>query len=60
MCGRYLALTEDEIIEYREIISEVNERYKDSPLLSKMVRGEVFPTNIAPVLVAERISRRRH
>jgi len=54
MCGRYLALTEDEIIEYREVISEVNERYKDSPLLSKMAREEVFPTNIAPVLVAEK------
>lgn len=53
MCGRYLILTEDEIIEYREIINEVNERYKDSPLLSQMITGEVFPTNIAPVLISE-------
>lgn len=53
MCGRYLVLTEDEIIEYREIINEVNERYKDSPLLGQMAAGEVFPTNIAPVLVQE-------
>ena len=53
MCGRYLILTEDEIIEYREIINEVNERYKDSPLLSQMATGEVFPTNVAPVLISE-------
>ena len=54
MCGRYLVLTEDEIIEYREIINEVNERYKDSPLLTQMVKGEVFPTNIAPVMMKEK------
>ena len=54
MCGRYLILTEDEIIEYREIINEVNERYKDTTLLSQMATGEVFPTNVAPVLITEK------
>ncbi len=52
MCGRYLAITEGEILEYREIINEVNERYKDTPEREAMVTGEVFPTHIAPVLVA--------
>jgi putative SOS response-associated peptidase YedK len=54
MCGRYLVVTEDEILEYREIINEVNERYKDTPTLEAMATGEVFPTNVAPVLVAEK------
>lgn len=52
MCGRYLILTEGEILEYREIINEVNERYKDTPALDAMATGEVFPASIAPVLVA--------
>lgn len=52
MCGRYLAVMEGEIVEYREIINEVNERYKDTPVLKAMAAGEVFPTHIAPVLAA--------
>ncbi len=53
MCGRYLSVMESEIAEYREIINEVNERYKNTPELSEMASGEVFPSNIAPVLVSE-------
>ena len=53
MCGRYLILTEDEIIEYRQIINEVNERYKETPLLASMATGEIFPSHIAPVLVKQ-------
>lgn len=52
MCGRYLVLMEGEILEYREIINEVNERYKDTPMLSSMKSGEIAPTDIAPVLTA--------
>jgi hypothetical protein len=44
MCGRYLVSTEDEIIEMREIIYEINERYKDKPDLASMKTGEIFPT----------------
>ncbi len=53
MCGRYLAIMEGEIAEYREIINEVNERYKDKPELEAMAKAEVFPTNVSPVLVPE-------
>ena len=53
MCGRYLAIMEGEIAEYREIINEVNERYKDKPELEAMAKAEVFPTNVCPVLVPE-------
>jgi putative SOS response-associated peptidase YedK len=52
MCGRYfLALTEENL-EIIKIIGQVNERYKDNPLLDLMKTGEIFPTNIAPVLTA--------
>ena len=52
MCGRYQVSTEEEIMEMREIINEVNERYKDKPELSAMKTGEIFPTETAPVLVS--------
>ncbi len=51
MCGRYQVSTEEEIIEIREIINEVNERYKDKSDLSTMKTGEIFPTETAPVLI---------
>lgn len=53
MCGRYLMLTEEENVAYREIINELNERYKNTPILSLMKSGEIFPADIAPVLVNE-------
>lgn len=51
MCGRYTVLTEDEIIEIREILQKLSlqiikddfENYDEEP-------GEVFPTNHAPVI----------
>lgn len=51
MCGRYTVLTEDEIIEIREILKKLSlrivrddfEEYDEAP-------GEVFPTNHAPVI----------
>lgn len=51
MCGRYTVLTEDEIIEIREILKKLTLRiarddfddYDERP-------GEVFPTNVAPVI----------
>lgn len=52
MCGRYSVVTEEEAIEIREIIDEVNERYANAPELAAMRTGEIFPTNVAPLLVA--------
>lgn len=51
MCGRYTVLTEDEIIEIREILKDISlcivrddfEDYDEAP-------REVFPTNHAPVI----------
>ncbi len=49
MCGRYTVFTEEEIIEMRAIIAEVSKRFTAKPVAA----GEVFPTNIAPVLRME-------
>ena len=58
MCGRYYIDDEEDIIEMREIIQEVNERFKDTPELAAMKTGEIFPTNIVPILTAEGSSKR--
>lgn len=43
---------EEEIIEIREIIQEINRRYADKPDY-KMKSGEIFPTDTVPVLAME-------
>jgi len=53
MCGRYYIDNEDEIIEMREIIQEVNERYKDTVELASMKTGEIFPTETVPIITAD-------
>lgn len=52
MCGRYQVSTEEDIIEIREILEEINKRYKDKPDISAMKTGEIFPTETAPVLIS--------
>lgn len=51
MCGRYVALTDIEHEEIQSIIDYVSEEYKTS---ENIARGEVFPTNIAPVICEEK------
>lgn len=53
MCGRYYIADEEEILEMREIIREVNERYAHTPEHAAMKTGEIFPTNIVPILTAQ-------
>ncbi len=53
MCGRYLISMEEEIIEMREIIREINRRYAGRPELSQMKTGEIFPTDMVPVIALE-------
>lgn len=51
MCGRYVIFTEEENMEIREIISQINERFKDeSP---KMRTGEIFPTDTVPIITGD-------
>ncbi|MHB1483570.1 MAG: SOS response-associated peptidase [Saccharofermentanales bacterium] len=57
MCGRYLVITEDEIIEMRAILGELNQRFSDpDDLLLDSARGkadEMAPSLLAPVLVED-------
>lgn len=50
MCGRYTVFTEEEVIEMREIINEVNLRYLNTQEHARMKTGEIFPTDTVPVL----------
>lgn len=50
MCGRYFIAIEDEESEIKKIIEQVNIRYKNTPELSEMKTGEIYPTNIVPVI----------
>lgn len=51
MCGRYLISQEEDILEMREILGEINRRYLDTPMQASVKTGEIFPTDFAPVLV---------
>lgn len=44
---------EEEIIEIREIMQAINRRYADKPEYARIKSGEIFPTDMAPVLALE-------
>ncbi len=46
MCGRYTLFTEEDNQQIKQIL----EHLKDHPLRTKMITGEIFPTNLAPVI----------
>lgn len=48
MCGRYILYTEKEAMEINEIIKEVERKMGKE---NKVKTGEIFPTNLAPVLI---------
>lgn len=50
MCGRYTIETEEEVMQMRMILDELNTIYIGSSELKAMKTGEIFPTNIVPVL----------
>ena len=49
MCGRYRVMDEETNVEIKKIIDEINRRYYGKEE-NKMATGEIFPTNIAPVI----------
>lgn len=57
MCGRYLVITEEEIIEMRSILEELDQRFSDEGAFSirwlAASAGEAVPGAVAPVLVAD-------
>lgn len=52
MCARYSIDDYEEIMEMREIIIEAGERFKNTPELAAMKTGEIFPTNIVPIITS--------
>lgn len=50
MCGRYSFFTDNENAEIMQIVREINTRYPES----NMKTGEVYPTNLAPILKNEK------
>ncbi len=53
MCSRFYATDEVDGKELREIIAEVNRRVSASAPVEVKTHGEVFPTDVVPVLTAE-------
>lgn len=50
MCGRYYIEVESDLVEIRKILSDLNERFAERPALSRLKSGEIFPTDIVPVI----------
>jgi Uncharacterized conserved protein len=53
MCGRYFISIEEN--ELKKIIREIEEN-KDNTDLAKMKTGEIFPTDIVPIITAQSVS----
>lgn len=49
MCGRYTLMTDEEYGDIRRIIQEVQDKLHGAPVKT----GEIFPTNLAPVLLTD-------
>ena len=50
MCGRFNMISEDDAEEMHRIVAEINRRYQNTPERAQMRSGEIFPTNVVPVL----------
>lgn len=53
MCGRYYIEQEEDIAEMRQILDEINKRFYGDEKLGRLRTGEIFPTNVVPVLKKE-------
>lgn len=50
MCGRYYIDQEADLAEIRQIFAELNQRFFGTPALAAAKTGEIFPTNVVPVI----------
>jgi putative SOS response-associated peptidase YedK len=57
LCGRYNIDDAEDIYEMREIMKEVYDRYQNTYELASMKTGEIFPTNVAPVIAAHDLNK---
>jgi len=53
MCGRYFIDDAETTAEMRKIFNEINQRYHNTYQSVVLKTGEIFPTDIAPVLINE-------
>lgn len=53
MCGRYYIETEDMDQQLKQIIEEAERRQSDPELRAAMRLGEIYPTNIVPILTSQ-------
>ena len=53
MCGRYHLKWDADDEHLRLLFDEIEQRYAHNPLLAQMKTGEIFPTNIVPMLQAD-------
>ena len=50
MCGRFHMMTDEDVEEIQQIVQEINRRFAGKPELAQMKTGEIYPTNIVPVI----------
>ena len=50
MCGRYYIPEPDDDAGFKEILEHVKKVYGDTPAFAAVKRGEIFPTDIVPVV----------
>lgn len=50
MCGRFYIPPDDDGSGFEAILEQVKKNFRDSPALGEMRRGEIFPTDIVPVV----------
>lgn len=50
MCGRYYIPDPDDDAGFRAILEQVQDNCKQTPFLTDMQLGEIYPTNIVPVI----------
>ncbi len=50
MCGRFYVPVDDDASGFEAILEQVNRIFKGSPALGEMKRGEIYPTEIVPVV----------
>lgn len=50
MCGRYYIEQEEDLAEMRQILEEVNRRFRETESVKAMKTGEIAPSHVVPAL----------
>ena len=53
MCGRYYIPEDNDYSDFKYLLDQIKERYSNTPELDSMKLGEVFPTNVVPVITKD-------